>query len=423
IAFVSERHLRPIGWTMPPIWDPIAGDYETQDGWIRLHTNYAHHRTAALAVLGGEATREAVAEAVRAWEGDALEQAVVDAGGCAARMRTRAAWQTHPQGRAVAAEPLCATSQARGAGAAGTVDHPAAPTVPRRPHEAYGGDGCPTGSGRGQSPDDGMRPLAGLRVLDLTRVIAGPVCTRFLAAWGAEVLRIDAPNFVEAIPVLADTTAGKRRTRLDLTRDEDRERFEGLLAEADVLVHGYRRDALERLDYGEARLRALAPHLVVTSLCAYGQTGPWAARRGFDSLVQMSCGIAERGQTAAASPRPSPLPAQALDHGTGYLMAAATIRALTDLHAHGRAASARLSLARTAEWLLAQEETGDPNAARPDAGDVAAATREVESSFGRLAIVGCPGALGQARPGWRITPGALGTDAAVWSRVGERTGP
>lgn len=316
--------IHPIGWERPPLWDAVAGDYATADGWIRLHTNAIHHRDAALAVLGCAVDRDAVARAVAGWRGAALEAAVVGNGGCAAMMRTASEWAAHPQGVAVAAEPLIAFET-------------------RPPGDAAAARGWP----RDATP---ARPLAGLKVLDLTRVLAGPVATRFLAGYGADVLRIDPPGWNEpgAIP---EVTLGKRCARLDLRQPGERAIFEDLLAEADVLVHGYRPAALERLGYGEQFRRALNPGLVDVCLDAYGWTGPLAGRRGFDSLVQMSTGIAEHGMRMRGASKPVPLPVQALDHATGYLMAAAVLRGLMFRQTEGRAASARLSLARTAKLL------------------------------------------------------------------------
>lgn len=163
---------------------------------------------------------------------------------------------------------------------------------------------------------DARRPLAGIKVLDFTRVLAGPVATRFLAGLGADVLRIDPPEWDEP-GVVPDVILGKRCARLDLHTAEDRRVFEALLARADIVVHGYRPGAMARLGYDEGERRTINPGLVDVSLCAYGWTGPWAGRRGFDSLVQMSIGIAEAGMRWQQAERPVPLPVQALDHATG----------------------------------------------------------------------------------------------------------
>ncbi|MES4615357.1 CoA transferase [Ewingella sp. CoE-038-23] len=312
--------IRPIGWQMPALWDSIAGDYKTQDGWIRLHTNAPRHKAAALKVLQCADDREAVMKEVTKWPGEALETAIVEQKGCAAVMRSLAEWQVHPQGKAVAAEPLIAWSSAEAAS----------------PYSAW-------------QPEE-KRPLAGLKVLDLTRVLAGPIATRFLAGYGAEVLRLDPPEWDEP-SVIPEVTLGKRCARLDIKTSAGRATFERLLAEADVLVHGYRPDALVRLGYGEAERRSINPGLIDVSLNAYGWCGPWAGRRGFDSLVQMSSGIAHCGMQGTHSDRPVPLPVQALDHATGYLMAAAVIRALVWRLTDNRASTARLSLARVAHSL------------------------------------------------------------------------
>lgn len=312
--------LKPDGWTVPPAWDPIAGDYRGRDGWIRLHTNAPHHRRAALAVLGTEADKAAVTEAVSRFAIDALEAAVVGEGGCAAAMRDIEDWRRHPQGIAVAAEPLMQWQRGETApanGFAGTAD----------------------------------RPLAGVRVLDLTRVLAGPVATRFLASAGADVLRIDPLDWDEP-GVLPEVTLGKRRARLNLKTEDGRALFMRLLADADILVHGYRPDALERLGLNADNRQRLRPGLIDVSLDAYGWTGPWRSRRGFDSLVQMSTGIAEAGMRHYGTSAPKPLPVQALDHATGYILAAAAIRGLTTRLATNSGSIWRTSLARVAHLLM-----------------------------------------------------------------------
>jgi crotonobetainyl-CoA:carnitine CoA-transferase CaiB-like acyl-CoA transferase len=195
------------------------------------------------------------------------------------------------------------------------------------------------------------RPLQGVRVLDLTRVIAGPVATRFLAGLGADVLRIDSPTWDESA-LVADVTLGKRCARLNLRDADDRDRLVDLLRQADVFVHGYRSDALDNLGLDARRRREIRPGLVDVSLDAYGWTGPWRHRRGFDSLVQMSTGIAEAGMKALSRDRPMPLPVQALDHATGYMLAAAAVRGLRERLETGRGFEARTSLARVAELLV-----------------------------------------------------------------------
>lgn len=381
-AFRSERYLRPIGWTRPAPWDPIAGDYPARTGWIRLHTNYASHRSAALSVLGTSAERERVATAVLAWDAGALEEAVVGAGGCAAAMRTASEWNEHPQGIAVAAEPLIAVQ-------------PAAAPSERLPSLA-------------------SAPLAGVRILDLTRVIAGPVCTRFLAAYGADVLRIDPPGFEEVGALLAETTVGKRRAFLDLRESQARSIFERLVAQSHVVVSSLRADALERLGFSLRKLRDLSPGLVVASLDAYGHSGPWRHRRGFDSLVQMSCGIAAAGQHASGAAMPVPLPAQALDHGTGYLVAAAVCRALTRQVERRETSIIRASLARTARLLMGAGETRIPGDHDLNAADAEPWLEQADSAWGRLARVRCPGRIEGTNPGWTRPAGPLGSDPPEW---------
>ncbi|MBB2170881.1 acyl-CoA transferase [Gluconacetobacter asukensis] len=375
--------IRPQGWTLPAAWDAIAGDYRTRDGWIKIHTNAAHHKRATLSVLGSTATREAVAEAVTGWNGDELERAIVAAGGCAARLRSRPEWENHLQGKAVSREPLVLCDRGGSCGNSGW-----------RP--------------------DRERPLAGLRVLDLTRILAGPVATRFLAGWGAQVLRIDPPGWEEPV-VAPDVTLGKQCTRLDLHDAGDRAAFERLLSRADILVHGYRADALDRLGYGAEARQAIRPGLVDVSLDAYGHSGPWANRRGFDSLVQFSSGIAASGMAWRGSDVPVSLPVQALDHATGYLMAAAAVRGIA-ARLHGDTMTRfRLSLARTAELLFAHEGEyagDDPGGAGP--GDFL--EHSEMTAWGPALRLRPPATVGEMRMRWMSPAVLLGSGRAEWNQ-------
>ncbi|KAA0986114.1 CoA transferase [Pseudomonas sp. ANT_J28] len=373
-SFWFATSIRPIGWSVPPPWDPVAGDYATKDGWIRLHTNAPHHRAAAEKVLGACTDRAAMASKVAQWAKSDLEQAVVDAGGCAAEMRSWAQWQAHPQGQAVNAEPLIQFADNS-----------------RQNAKPWQGSGA--------------QPLAGIKVLDLTRVLAGPIASRFLAGLGADVLRIDPPTWNEP-GVVPEVTLGKRCARLDLHDKTDRSVFESLLKDADILLHGYRADALERLGYGVAERQKLAPGLIDVSLNAYGWSGPWQNRRGFDSLVQMSSGIAEAGMRWKNADKPTPLPVQALDHATGYLMAAAAITLL------GRGGSARLSLARTAKLLIGQGAGSHEPLRAEDENDQGVLVEQ--TTWGPAHRLHVPLKITGTPMQWALPAGELGSHRAQW---------
>ncbi|MBB6405911.1 CoA transferase [Arthrobacter sp. AZCC_0090] len=378
-AFTSERLFTPIGWTQPPLWDPIAGNYRAADAWIRLHTNYANHRAAVEQVLGAH-DRETVEAAVAGLRAEELETAIVEAGGCAAVMHNRRQWLASAPGAA-------------------TADAPPLTVVERQ------SPGIRTPNAVGQLPFDGVR------VLDLTRVIAGPVCTKFLAGYGADVLRIDPPGFDEVPSLLPETTLGKRTAALDLTASSDRATFEELLAGADVLVSGLRGDALKGLGYDDEALTAVNPGLIIASLDAYGWDGPWRNRRGFDSLVQMSCGIADDGANAMGRAEPTPLPVQALDHATGWLLAAAVARALTRRLTHSVTARIQSSLIGTANLLysLTPPSEHPPTPAPEDFTLVATNT-----AWGPARRVPLPGRIGGAPAHWSEHAGPLGRHPARW---------
>ncbi|HEV8296327.1 MAG TPA: CoA transferase [Acidimicrobiales bacterium] len=382
-AFRYESLFSPVGWELPALWDPVAGDYRARDGWIRLHTNYANHRAAALGVLGAEADRGAVARAVAGWDAEALEQSVVDAGGCAAAMSTTTAWASGAVAQAVAAAPPIAVTRTD-----------------------------PQGARLGKR--GGTRPLDGVRVLDLTRVIAGPTCTRMLAAYGADVLRVDPPGFAEVPALVPETTAGKRCCALDLAEPSARSRFEALVAEADVVVHGLRPGALARFGFDKDSLRRIHPGLVTVALNAYGWVGPWRYRRGFDSLVQMSTGIAARGAELSGADHPVSLPAQALDHATGHLLAAATCNALARSLDDGAGTDVRASLVGTASLLIDCGEHGRPDGqpAWPDAVFDPATT-----AWGPARRVRVPGAIDGCPPRLDVDAGPLGRHEAAFAAL------
>jgi hypothetical protein len=356
VALRSERYVRRDGRPGGSPFDPLSAFHRTSDGWLRLHANYAWHREAALRVLGcaeGDATA-AIAER----EAVELETALHAAGGVGAAVRTEAQW------RAVAGPPP--------------------PLVELR-------DLAPAAP----------RPVRRLRVLDLTRVIAGPVATRALAVHGADVLRLDAPHLPE-IPLQAwDMLPGKRSALLDL---DDADKREELLAGADVVVAGYRPGALDRFGLAPEALAARHPGLTVVTLSAWGTDGVWGSRRGFDSLVQAACGIAlDEGRPDA----PGALPAQVLDHATGYLAAAGALLAVERQRRDGGTPHVRLALAGTAAWLQ-----GLPRAAPEDVPDVDPAPHLVE--LGRFTLAAPPGTVDGKALSWPGPPPAYGAAAPEW---------
>lgn len=377
--------LKPLQWQVPAAWDEFAGDYQTRDGWIKLHTNAPHHKAAALTVLEQPANRKVLATAVAAWSAEDLEQAIVEAGGCAAALRTQRQWREHPQGRAVNRAPLIHWQ----------------PVANCQPHRT-----------QGVNP---AHPLSDFRILDLTRVLAGPVASRFLAGYGAEVLRIDPPHWTEP-GVVPEVTLGKRCAGLDLTKNDDRQRFEALLANADLLLHGYRANALDKLGYDRASLSKINSQLIDVSLNAYGWKGPWRERRGFDSLVQMSSGIAAHGMAMSGTQRPSALPVQALDHATGYLLAAAALQALS-ARQRGKVMSAKTSLAGMAGLLQTtrREHSGSGFAAETPADR---ATQIEETAWGAAQRLRWPihlsTASGALQPAWAYPAGELRSSPAQW---------
>jgi hypothetical protein len=376
-----DRSLSPLGWELPPTWDEIAGNYQTQDGWIRLHTNAPHHKAAALSVLGCEPKRGAVEKAVGKWNAEKLESAIVQAKGCAAEMRSVQAWQQHPHGKSIAESSLLLWGQS---------GH----TAPAK-----------------LSIDKDF-PLRGIKVLDLTRILAGPVATRFLAAFGAHVLRIDSPLFDDASNA-PEMSLGKVCAELDLTKQSGRQAFSRLLTEADVFVHGYRPGALESLGLGEQYQISINPKLINVSLSAYGWSGPWAQRRGFDSLVQMSTGIAHAGMRWKSAPEPQPLPVQALDHATGYLMAAAVLHGLGVRAKTGEVLSGQLSLAGTAHFLTQFPDTS-PSSCFESLVEKDFCAEIESTAWGPAHRLKFPVTIPRCQPTWQIPAGHFCSSAADW---------
>lgn len=376
-SFGSERVLR-IDGAPPTAWAPLSGFWVTGDGWVRTHANYPHHERAlrTLAGIDGEADRDVFAQALLAHTANDLEDRAAASGAIVVAVRSPERWRQHPHARRLDDEPLVSRTRVGDAAA-------------RR----WRGGGA---------------PLAGVRVLDLTRVIAGPVAARDLAFAGAEVLRIDSPRSPETPWIHLDTGQGKRSGLLDLRDADDHAAFERLLADADVLLTGYRPGALDRFGLAPAQLAERHPGLVTAGVSAWGWIGPWAGRRGFDSIVQAATGIAVR--ESADGEMPGALPVQALDHATGHFLAAAITTALADQRAHGGSIDVRMSLARVAHALL--DATGEDAGAGaaiplPVRTRTLAGGRRIDYAPPVLAFAGAP-------DDYPTVGGEWGVDAARW---------
>ncbi|GAA2479254.1 CoA transferase [Streptomyces thermolineatus] len=403
-AFTSERHLRLDG--RPAVtFAPLSKFWRAADGWVRTHANYPHHRARLLAALGAPAGAgpDVVGKLIEALPARTVEETVYAAGGLAVAVRSPQDWDAHPQGRAAAAQPLVARER--------IADAPARTLPP--------------------APSGPLLPAAGLRVLDLTRVLAGPVATRTLGLLGADVLRVDSPLLPELEDQHADTGFGKRSALLDLedrSDGGDRALLEKLLALADVVVTGYRPGALDEYGLSAHDMAERRPGLVVVQIRAWGTEGPWAGRRGFDSLVQAASGIA--ATEAGPDGVPGALPAQALDHGSGYLMAAAVLRAVTDQTEYGGSRLVQLSLARTASWLMhgigagpasgaceasrAAEASGAASPASGEGADPLRWLAETDSELGRIRHALPPLAFDGGPRTWAQPPVRWGRSVPAW---------
>jgi len=377
------------------LWDKLSGLYPCGDdegasGWVRIHTNFAHHRDGALRLLGlpegRRAERADVQRALHDWSALDFEQAAADAGLVVAALRSFEAWDRHPQGCAVALQPLLQWTRL------GDAVPRALPPLPAQ-----------------------ARPLQGLRVLDLTRILAGPVGTRALAAHGADVLLVNSPRLPN-IEAIAETSRGKLSALADLHDAADRRAFDAVLRDAHVFVQGYRPGSLQALGYGAEALAERHPGIVVVSLSAYGSTGPWSQRRGFDSLVQTASGFNHAEAQAFGSGPPRALPMQILDHASGHLMALGACAALQRQQREGGSWHVQVSLATTGHWLRGLGRVADGlAAAKPDFEPY---LQMSDSGFGRLTALRHAAQLSATPSGWDRPSVPPGTHPLTWPAPG-----
>ena len=375
---------------VPDPWDAFSGLYRCADGHVRIHANFAHHREGALRLLGldpASARREDAEAALRGWKAIDFETAAAERNLVASALRSFAQWDATPQGQALAAQPVFTIDRLEDGAGRG------APPLPLPPLSAAD------------------LPLAGVRVLDLTRILAGPVGDRALAAYGADVMLLNAPHLPN-IEAIADTSKGKRSALLDLRTDGGRAALRQLVQSAHVFVQGYRPGGLEALGAGPQALARERPGLVYVSLTAYGTQGPWAGRRGFDSLVQTAAGFNHAEGEAAGDGQPRALPMQILDQATGYFIALGASAALLRQQREGGSWHVQVSLAQTAHWLRSLGRVGDGlSAARLP---VARYVETVDSGFGRLGTVRHSAQLSRTPARWTRPSMPPGSHPPAW---------
>ena len=385
----SGHYMQMDGAPVSSDRNPMMGVYPAMNGrWSYLHCNFPNHRAAALSVLGVEEDREAMARAVAKWDALELEEAIIAANGAGGMVRTMAEWAQHPQGVAVASLPLLEIVK--------------------------------IGDSPSEKLPDGDRPLSGIRVLDLTRVLAGPTCARTLAEHGADVLKVTGAHLPSIGHQEYDTGHVKLSTHLDLREPDDLEIMRGLVREADVFSQGYRPGTLAKRGLSPEALAEIRPGIVYVSLSAFSHVGPWASRRGFDTVVQTVSGITNRqGELFIGdSPGPQFYPGSAIDYLTGYLMAFGALVALARRTTEGGSWLVRVSLAQIGRWLVERGQTPEtklhdiPEQFTPE--ELKRWSMTSDTPMGKLGHLGPVVRLSETPPHWSRTSVPLGYNEPVW---------
>ena len=372
----------------PPQWAELSGLYRTSDGYLRVHANFDHHRDSLLQALQLPAgtKKETAAAAIVQCSTTELDTNITELGGACAALRTFEQWDNHPQAAAINGLPLIEITRIGNA--------------PTRKLDRF---------------NETRGALHGTRVLDLTRILAGPVCGKTLAAYGADVMLINSPHLPN-IDSIIETSRGKLSAHCDLKTPQGVKALRTLLKDTHIIVQGYRPGSLANLGVGAEALCIEYPGLITVSLSAYGNSGPWREKRGFDSLVQTATGFNAAEAEAFRSATPKPMPVQILDYATGFLMAYGAQAALYKQLTEGGSYHVQLSLARTALWL---KEMGQSmqflNTEPPQSRDY---LRPFESGYGTLAAIPHAAVFDGLPNHFRRPSVAPGTDALHWPPAG-----
>ncbi|MEM7219143.1 MAG: CoA transferase [Pseudomonadota bacterium] len=371
--------------TVPNQWAPFSGLYATADGHVRIHANFDHHRDGALGLLGLDhrsAAREDVTAALAGWRAEDFESSAAKAGLVVAAARTFEEWDTHPQALAARDLPPLRLTRIDSAD-----PRPWDSRAVQRQSGREGGGSQNHGT-KGHTP-----PLSGLRVLELTRILAGPVAGRTLATYGADVLLLNAP-YLPNIDSIVETSRGKRSALIDLKSAAGHDQMRTLVRDSDVLLQGYRPGGIADLGFGPEAAADVCPGIVYASLSAYGSQGPWRERRGFDSLVQTATGFNLAEAQAANEEAPRGLPVQILDYASGYLLAFGIQAALLRQLEEGGSWHVEISLLGTANWLRSLGR--DPTGMRRPQPKIRDHLRSCVATAGRLEALPHAASIGQS---------------------------
>lgn len=394
--FISERLYTLDGKRLASPLGVLGGLHKTADGYVRMHDGFTHHRNNALEILGlsERASREEVAAKMLEWKSAELESAAFRNNAVILALRSFQEWDALPQAQAVADFPITLRKL-----------NSERPFV-RPPVDSGLMTNC----------------LQGVRVVELSRVIAAPVAGRTLAAHGAEVIWVTSPTLPNQPELDIDLARGKRTVRLDIKKPQDKERLLELIRTADVFLSSYRPGSLAAQGFSSDELIKSNPNLVVATLNAWGEEGPWAKNRGFDSLVQTASGINVAEAERCGNGEPARvLPCQALDHGAGYLLATGIMAALYKRALDNGAYEVHVSLAGVMKYLrsLGQTSREEGN----EASDFEGIEEYMESrmtSFGMLKAITHSPSIDGVKVGYSIMPKPLGSDEPAWLTTHER---
>ncbi|KAF2448700.1 CoA-transferase family III [Karstenula rhodostoma CBS 690.94] len=393
--FISERLYTLNGKRLPSPFGNLGGLHKTADGYVRMHDGFSHHRDNALKLLALYPcqlypSRDEVALNMLGWSAVELEKAAFENGAVIVALRSFQEWDALPQAKVAVNFPIRL--------------------------QKIGGERPPVPLPLGA--DAIKYCLQGVRIVELSRVIAGPVAGRTLAAHGADVIWVTSPTLPNQPELDIDMARGKRTVQLDIKNSQDKAQLLELIRTADVFLSSYRPGSLAAQGFSSEELVKINPNLVIATLTAWGEDGPWAKNRGFDSLVQAASGINVAEAEHFGSDEPARvLPCQALDHGSGYLLATGIMAALYKRTISGGAYEVHVSLAGVMKYLRSLGQLPKESREYNGSPDFKVTEKYMETkttALGVLKAITHSASINGVNIGYEIMPKPLGGDDPTW---------